>query len=60
LKKIKDETWMYIQKPEAEEIMIEKESHCLDDRNTYNKMTSGINPYGDGISAKKIIKAIGV
>ena len=49
---------MYIQKPEAEEIMIEKESHCLDDRNTYNKMTSGINPYGDGEAAKRVIQTI--
>lgn len=30
----------------------------LDNKDIYNKMASGINPYGDGKAAEKIIKAI--
>ncbi|MEK7087234.1 MAG: UDP-N-acetylglucosamine 2-epimerase (non-hydrolyzing), partial [Patescibacteria group bacterium] len=31
----------------------------LDNKDIYNKMASGNNPYGDGAAAEKIIKAIG-
>lgn len=41
------------------DLIVEKVSRLLDDVSYYNSMSNAINPYGDGMASKRIVKAIG-